>query len=49
MQVCEKAEKREPPEDPFKFSRGIGTQRIKKEQIPWEELENAYQLRGKIF
>lgn len=42
MQVHEEAEKREPSEDPFKFSRGTGTQRIKKKQVSWEELENPY-------
>lgn len=49
MQVHEEADKREPSEDPFKFPGARGTQRIKKEQLLWEELENPYQLRGKIF
>lgn len=49
MQVHKEAEKMETPEDPFKFSSGSGTLRIKKEQIPWEKLENPYPLRGKIF
>lgn len=49
MQVQEEAERREPSEDSFTFSRGTGTQRIKKEQISWEELENPYQLRRKYF
>ena len=36
-------------EDPFKFSRGAKALRIRERQIPWEELANSYQLKGKIF
>lgn len=49
MRVHKEAEKMETTEDPFKFSSGSGTLRIKKEQIPWGKLENPYPLRGKIF
>lgn len=49
MQVPEEAERREPSGDSFTFSRGAGTQRIKKGQISWEELGSLYQLRGKYF